>query len=228
MDGVTVPCRWRFAGRRGYAEALALQKDLVRRRIAGEVSDTLLFVEHPHVITLGKVAHREHLLAARSDVEVVETDRGGDVTYHGPGQVVGYPIVNLGGLRRDVKWYLERLEEVMVRAVAAYGVRAGRQPGMTGAWVGDRKIGAIGVRVERWVTSHGFALNANTDLSFFDLIIPCGLAGKGVTSLAKETGRDVDLDDLRRRLAEAFGAVFGRRMEHEHENGEPRDEVRGR
>lgn len=225
---MTDVCRWRFAGVKPYAEALDLQKGLVRRRVAGEIPDTLLFVEHPHVITLGKVARREHVLTARPEVEVVETDRGGDVTYHGPGQVVGYPIVDLGGLRRDVKWYLERLEDVMIRACAAYGVPAGRAAGLTGAWVGGRKIGAIGVRVERWVTSHGFAFNANTDLSYFDLIIPCGLPGKGVTSLAKETGRRVNLDLLRRRLAEAFGDVFGRRMEHEHENGEPRGEGRGR
>jgi lipoate-protein ligase B len=169
------------------------------------------------VVTLGKVARAEHLLASRPDVEVVETDRGGDVTYHGPGQVVGYPIVDLSALKRDVKWYLEGLEETMIRTAARYGVRAGREPGMTGAWVGGAKLGAIGVRVERWVTSHGFALNANTDLSYFDLIIPCGLRGRGVTSLAKEIGRPIDLDELRRALAEVFGEVFGRSMVHEKE-----------
>ncbi len=214
-----VPCRWRFAGGLAYSDALALQKDLVRRRVAGEVPDTLLFVEHPHVITLGKMARREHLLSARPDVEVVETDRGGDVTYHGPGQVVGYPIVDLSELRRDVKWYVERLEEVMIRTAGRWGVRAGRQEGLTGAWVGEAKLGAIGVRVEKWVASHGFALNANTDLSYFDLIIPCGLPGKGVTSLAKETGRAVDLGELRRAAAEEFGGVFGRAMIHEDPDG---------
>jgi lipoyl(octanoyl) transferase len=170
------------------------------------------------VVTLGKTAKREHLLASRPDVEVVETDRGGDVTYHGPGQVVGYPIVDLSALRRDVKWYLERLEEVLIRACERFGVRAGREEGMTGAWVGGRKIAAIGVRVERWVTSHGFALNATNDLSYFDLIIPCGLRGKEVTSLAAETGRPPDLDGLRRALAEEFGAVFGRAMVHEEDS----------
>jgi lipoate-protein ligase B len=210
-------CRWRWLGTLRYAEALAVQKNAVRRRIAGEIPDTLLFVEHPPVVTLGKTAKREHLLASRPDVEVVETDRGGDVTYHGPGQVVGYPIVDLSALRRDVKWYLERLEEVLIRVCARHGVRAGRSEGMTGAWVGGRKIAAIGVRVERWVTSHGFALNASTDLSYFDLIIPCGLRGKGVTSLAAETGRPPDLDGLRRALAEEFGAVFGRAMVHEED-----------
>jgi lipoate-protein ligase B len=210
-----VICRWTYLGRRRYGEALEIQRDLVRRRVAGEVPDTLLFVEHPHVITMGKMARPEHLLAGRPEVEVVETDRGGDVTYHGPGQVVGYPIVDLAALRKDVKWYVERLEEVMIRAAASHGVTAGREPGMTGAWVGPNKLGAIGVRVERWVTMHGWALNATTDLSYFDLIIPCGLRGKGVTSLAKETGRAIDLDGLRRVLAETFGEVFGRTMVHE-------------
>jgi lipoate-protein ligase B len=211
-------CRWRFAGTLRYSDALALQKEQVRRRVAGEIPDTLLFVEHPHVITLGKMAKTAHLLERRPGVEVEETDRGGDITYHGPGQVVGYPIVSLDGLKKDVKWYLERLEEVLIRTCARMGVRAGREPGMTGVWVGGRKIAAIGVRVERWVTSHGFALNATTDLSYFDLIIPCGLEGKGVTSLAREVGGDVDLDALRRGLAEDFGDVFGRTMVHDDES----------
>jgi lipoyl(octanoyl) transferase len=208
-------CRWRFAGRLPYGEALALQKETVRRRVAKEIPDTLILVEHPPVITLGKMAKREHLLGSRPDVEVVETPRGGDVTYHGPGQIVGYPILDLTALNQDLKKYLGKLEEVMIRAVARYGITAGRQEGMTGAWVGERKIGAIGVRVERWVTSHGFALNANNDLDGFDLIIPCGLRGKGVTSIAREIGHEVDLDELRRSVAEIFGEVLGRRMIHE-------------
>jgi len=208
-------CRWRFAGQLPYGEALKLQKETVRRRVAKEIPDTLILVEHPPVITLGKMAKREHLIGSRADVEVVETPRGGDVTYHGPGQIVGYPILDLTALNTDLKKYLHRLEEVMIRSVARYGITAGRQEGMTGAWVGDRKIGAIGVRVERWVTSHGFALNANNDLGGFDLIIPCGLRGKGVTSIAREIGRDVDLDELRRWVAEIFGEVIGRRMIHE-------------
>jgi lipoate-protein ligase B len=212
---VQAECRWRDAGRLPYAEALALQKETVRRRVAKEIPDTLILVEHPPVITMGKMAKQEHIVGRREGVEVVTTPRGGDVTYHGPGQIVGYPIVDLTAINLDLKKYLERLEEVMIRAVAAYGIQAGRQPGMTGAWVGDRKIGAIGVRVEKWVTSHGFALNATTDLSGFDLIIPCGLQGKGVTSIARETGRDVDLDELRRSVAAIFGKVFGRRMIHE-------------
>src|SRR4051812_5768368 len=213
-------CRWWDAGRLSYAEGLALQKKVVARRVAREIPDSLIFVEHAPVITMGKMSKPEHVIGTRAGVEVVSTPRGGDVTYHGPGQIVGYPIVDLtaGGL--GLKKYLENLEEVMIRAVEPYGIRAGRQAGMTGAWVGDRKIGAIGVRVEKWVTSHGFALNATTDLSGFDLIIPCGLQGKGVTSIAREIGRDVDLDELRRSVAAIFGKVFGRRMIHE---GELRD-----
>lgn len=208
-------CRWRFAGRLPYGEALALQKDTVRRRVAKEIPDTLLLVEHPPVITMGKMSRKEHLLGSRPDVEVVETPRGGDVTYHGPGQIVGYPIIDLTVSKIDLRKYLAGLEEVMIRAVATYGISAGRQEGMTGAWVGDRKIGAIGVRVEKWVTSHGFALNANNDLGGFDLIIPCGLKGKGVTSIAREIGHEVDLDELRRSVAGIFGEVVGRRMIHE-------------
>ena len=215
-----VDCRWWDAGRLSYADGLELQKGLVRRRVAREIPDTLVLVEHPPVITLGKMSKPEHVLVVREGVEVMKTPRGGDVTYHGPGQVVGYPIVDLTAGHLDLKKYLEKLEEVMIRAIAAYGVRGERQAGMTGVWVGERKIGAIGVRVEKWVTSHGFALNANTDLSGFDQIIPCGLRGKGVTSIAREIGRDVDLDELRRSVAAIFGTVFGRRMIHE---GERRD-----
>lgn len=211
----TAVCRWRDAGRLSYADGLALQKDTVRRRVAKEIPDTLILVEHPPVITMGKMSKAEHVIGKRDGVEVVSTPRGGDVTYHGPGQIVGYPVVDLTAMNLDLKKYLERLEEVMIRGVEPYGVKAGRQAGMTGAWVGDRKIGAIGVRVERWVTSHGFALNANTDLSGFDLIIPCGLRGKGVTSIAREIGRDVDLGELRRSVAAIFGTIFGRRMIHE-------------
>ena len=163
----------------------------------------------------GRVARREHLLRESADVEVVETDRGGDVTYHGPGQVVGYPVVDLKQLRQDVKWYLERLEEVLIRTVDRWGIRASRVEGMTGAWVGDAKIGAIGVRVQRWVTSHGFALNVSTDLDYFARIVPCGLEGRGVTSMAREMGRDVSLEEVREALVEIFGAVFGREMERE-------------
>ncbi len=214
-----IPCDVRFLGRVRYGEALRLQRDLVARRIAREIPDTLLLLEHEPVVTLGKVARVEHVLVdgaglAKLGVEVFETDRGGDVTYHGPGQIVGYPIVDLNELRRDVKWYLEQLEEVMIRTCARYGVEASRRPGMTGAWVGAEKIGAIGVRVERWVTSHGFAFNVATDLGAFGLIVPCGLRGEGVTSLSARLGRAVDLERVTRDVAEAFGAVFGRDLRH--------------
>ena len=206
-----LPCAWRWLGRVSYLDALALQKLLVRRRIAGEIPDTLLLLEHPPVFTLGKVAKAEHVLDA-GDAEVVETDRGGDVTFHGPGQLVGYPIVDLNALKRDVKWYLEQLEETMIRLAAAYGITAGRLPPFTGAWVGDAKLGAIGVRVERWVTSHGFAFNVSTDLSWFARIVPCGIQGKAVTSLAALLGRDVSLMDAAARTASVFGEVFDRSM----------------
>lgn len=210
-----IPCDVKFLGRVGYAEGLRIQRDLVTRRIAGEIPDTLLLLEHDPVLTLGKVARAEHVLVDRErlaalGVEIFETDRGGDVTYHGPGQVVGYPILDLNGLRRDVKWYLEQLEEVMIRVCAAYGVEAARRPGMTGAWVGAEKIGAIGVRVERWVTSHGFAFNVSTHLEHFGLIVPCGLRGEGVTSLSSRLGRAVGLERVMRDVAEAFGVVFQR------------------
>ena len=198
-----------------YGAALEMQRDLVARRIAGEIPDTLLFVVHPHVFTLGRVARREHLLPEAEEVEVVETDRGGDVTYHGPGQMVVYPVIDLTHHRQDVKWYLERLEEVLILTVERWGIRATRVEGMTGAWVEGNKIGAIGVRVQRWVTSHGFALNVSTDLSYFDRIIPCGLEGQGVTSMAREAGRDVSLDDVRPVVVETFGTVFGREMKRE-------------
>lgn len=210
-------CRWRDLGRTSYADALALQKQAVRRRIAGETPDVLLFVEHPEVITLGRVAKAEHVLAPRAGTEVVETDRGGDVTWHGPGQLVGYPVVDLQRLRKDVKWYLERLEDLMIAAAGRLGVEARRAAGATGAWAAGGKLAAIGVRVERWVTSHGFALNVSPDLSAFDQIIPCGLPDRRVTSIERETGRRVPLAEAREAVVEAFGRIFGREMIHEAE-----------
>jgi lipoyl(octanoyl) transferase len=201
-----------------YAAALDLQQSLVEERRAGRVPDTLLLLEHPHVITLGvKLAEaRSHVVAAPETlaargVEVVETGRGGDVTYHGPGQLVAYPILDLRPDRQDVHRYVRDLEEAMIRLCAAYGVAADRAKGYSGAWVGDRKIGAIGVRISRWITSHGLAFNVNTDLALFDLIVPCGIADKGVTSLSRELGRTVPLDEAGDALAAAFGQVFDRR-----------------
>src|SRR5436189_1092932 len=182
-----------------YPEALALQRTLVEERRANRVGDTLLFVEHPHVLTLGVRGDggRSHILAtpdalAARGVEVHETGRGGDITYHGPGQIVGYPIVDLKPDRCDVHKYVRDLEEVLIRTAAEYGIDAGRVDGLTGVWVGREKLAAIGVRIARWVTSHGFALNVTTDLEYFKLIVPCGIGDRSVTSLATLLGRPVD------------------------------------
>jgi lipoyl(octanoyl) transferase len=205
-------------GRLPYGEGLDFQARLVAERQAGHRPDTLLLLEHEPVFTLGRNARPENVLLSAEVLRgrgfsVFESGRGGDVTYHGPGQVVGYPILALGPDRRDVHRYVRDLEEVMIRTCADYGVAAGRVAGLTGTWVGDAKIGAIGVRIARWVTSHGFALNVSTDLSPFDLIVPCGIRGRGVTSLERLLGRVVGLDDVMTRLAGHFGAVFDRRLE---------------
>src|SRR4029077_8129895 len=166
-------------------EAYALQKRVVAARKAGAIEDALLFCEHPHVVTQGRNGKREHLLVSehvlrQKGVEFYATDRGGDITYHGPGQIVGYPILNLGAIRRDVVWYVRTLEEAMIRATAEFGITAEREPGKTGIWVGEaataEKLAAIGVHISRWVTSHGFAYNVATDLRYFELIVPCGIA----------------------------------------------------
>ena len=198
-----------------YGEALDLQKSLVEERRAGRIPDTLLLLEHPHVITLGvKLADaRAHVVAtpeslAAQGVEVVETGRGGDVTYHGPGQLVAYPILDLKPDRQDVHRYVRDLEAAMIGLCAAYGVAADRIAGFSGTWVGDRKIGAIGVRISRWITSHGLAFNVSTDLSFFDHIVPCGIADRGVTSLSLELGRPVSVDEVADAFVKAFSSRF--------------------
>lgn len=200
-----------------YAEALELQKRLVDLRKAEEIPDQLLLLEHPPVITLGVKARndRSHVLvspAALSEqgVELFETGRGGDVTYHGPGQLVGYPILDLRPDRCDVHRYVRDIEEALIRVAGAFGIAAGRMAGLTGAWVGDDKLAAIGVRISRWVTSHGFALNVGTNLSHFDLIVPCGITGKGITSMERLLGRPVERADVETAVAQAFGAVFER------------------
>ena len=196
-----------------YAEGLRLQRELVRQRKAGEVPDTLLLLEHPHVFTLGRNARKENLLAppdrrASQGVQVYETDRGGDVTYHGPGQLVGYPIFDLTQHRRDLSWYMRSLEEVFIGVARDFGIKAARLPGAPGVWVGNDKLVAMGVHVSRWVTSHGFAFNVNTDLRYFEWIVPCGLRDKGVTSLKKLLGRAVEMDAVIERVVERFGRVF--------------------
>ena len=203
----------------GYAEAYALQKRIVAARKLSAIEDVLLFCEHPHVITQGRNGKREHLLASESvlrqkNVEFYETSRGGDVTYHGPGQIVVYPILNLGAIRRDVVWYVRQLEEAMIRTTAEFGIGAGREAGKTGVWVvtgsgTGEKLAAIGVHISRWVTSHGLAYNVSTDLRNFELIVPCGIAGRKATSLEKVLGRRVELNEVKPKLARHLGEVFG-------------------
>ena len=194
-----------------------LQEKLVEMRQKELVDDQLLLLEHPPVITLGRGGDAANLLAAsetlrRDGVRFFETTRGGDITYHGPGQLVGYPIVHLGEGRRDVRRYVTAIEEVLIRTVAEYGIEATRVEGRRGIWVGNEKIAAIGVRIARWVTSHGFALNVNTNLNHFRLITPCGLQGTGVTSIARILGCEVPLDEVRAIAAAKFAEVFEREM----------------
>jgi lipoyl(octanoyl) transferase len=205
----------RRLGRVPYARGLEIQESLVAERQAGRVPDHLLLLEHDPVFTLGRNARQENVLFPAEALrergfDVFETGRGGDVTYHGPGQVVGYPVLELSPDRRDVHRYVRDLEEVMIRTCADYGIEAGRVEGLTGTWVGRDKIGAIGVRIARWVTSHGFAFNVATDLSAFDLIVPCGIRGRGVTSLERFLGRPVPIDAVVDRLTRHFAAVFER------------------
>jgi lipoyl(octanoyl) transferase len=200
-----------------YAPAYDVQRQLVAGRKAHTIPDVLLLCEHPHVITLGRNGSRDNLrvsdeLLRKENVEFYPSDRGGDVTYHGPGQIVGYPILDLTEHRRDIGWYVAQLEEVMIRATADFGLAAKRIAGQHGAWLdtprGEEKLGALGVHLSRWVTSHGFAYNVSTDLGYFDLIVPCGISGKGVTSLERAIGRSVVLDDVRERLIAHFAEVF--------------------
>ena len=201
-----------------YADALALQRALVEERKADRVGDLLLLVEHPPVLTLGVRGDggRSHILAsaealAARGIDVFETGRGGDITYHGPGQVVGYPIISLKPDRCDVHRYVRDLEEVLIRTASDYGIAAGRIAGLTGVWAGRDKLAAIGVRIARWVTSHGFALNVTTDLSHFDLIVPCGIADHGITSLERLTGRHrLDRTGVEDQIVRHFSEVFDR------------------
>lgn len=200
-----------------YADAFALQQRLTTARKVGAIADAFLLCEHPHVITLGRSANRANLLASENvlrqkGVELHSTNRGGDITYHGPGQIVGYPILNLANIKRDVGWYVRALEEVMIRASADFGVTAYRVPGKTGIWVhatdSEEKLAAIGVHISRWVTSHGFAYNVSTDLRYFDLIIPCGIADRKATSLEKLLSRAVALDEIKPRLIHHLADLF--------------------
>ena len=196
-----------------YDDALQLQNELHARRVAGDIDDTLLLLEHPHVYTIGRRGSRSEVLLDRRalrarGVDVVEADRGGQVTYHGPGQLVGYPIIDLGP-GADLVRYVRRLEDVMIGTAARFGVTADRNVCNSGVWVGDAKLGAIGVRVARNVTKHGFALNVSPDLSYFDGIIACGLSDKGVTSMASELGRKPPIGEVAVIVAHEFARVFG-------------------
>jgi lipoyl(octanoyl) transferase len=201
-------------GRMDYLAAWEWQRELVRRRSAGAIGDTLLLIEHPHTYTLGRSTKDGHLLItpeqlAEQGIALVESDRGGDITYHGPGQVVGYPILKLSQHGGDLLRYLRMLEETLIMTLAGYGIAAGRIAGLTGVWVGDAKIAAIGVKLSAsGVTQHGFALNVATDLRYFQQIIPCGIVGKGVTSLERLLGIVPPLAEVEQRVVAAFGQVF--------------------
>jgi len=208
-----------------YRTAFDVQKEVVAALQSRESDDVLLLLEHPHVVTLGRNATAEallageHVLAARG-VEVVATDRGGDVTYHGPGQLVGYPLLRLEGPERDIRRYVHRVEEVLIRTLSDFGIDAHRHPVHRGVWTGDKKIASIGIRISRWVTCHGFALNVNTDLSYFSLITPCGIAGCEMTSMEELKGRPVDMASVMQRVTEHFCGVFDRRAVSEASNEE--------
>ena len=200
-------------GRRSYAEVLELQREMAKERIAGTREDTLLFVEHEPVVTLGRSSKAGHLLAdervlASRGVEQFEVERGGDVTFHGPGQLVGYPILDLTQHTQDLHWYLRQLEQVLIDALATFGLQGSRVDRYTGVWVSNRKIASIGVHARSWVTWHGFALNVSTDLSYFDLIVPCGIPRVEMTSMERELGRSVAVRELADIVAEVFASVF--------------------
>jgi lipoyl(octanoyl) transferase len=217
----------RRVGRVGYREGLALMTSLRAARLAGEIEDTLLLLEHPPVVTLGRKGSPEHIRATPAElasrgVEVFETERGGDVTYHGPGQVVGYPILNLAPDRCDVRRYVRDLEEAMIRTASDFGVTAGRVATLNGIWLGEgadpaspgpsRKLGAVGVHLSRWITSHGLAFNVSPDLAAFELIVPCGIRGRSVTSLRSEVGRPVSQAEAESLLARHLADLLGREL----------------
>ena len=229
LQAASPACEVRWLGRVPYAEALALQEDLVRRRAADAIPDQLLLLEHPHVVTLGRAARLENVLVDRArlrdlGIDLFETGRGGDVTYHGPGQLVAYPILNLAPDRCDLHRYVRDLERVVLAVLAEHGIEGHVVPGRTGVWVRraglpEAKVGAIGVRVARWITSHGIALTVGTDLRYFGYIVPCGLAGSAVTSMAEllgAAGRSApEVREVGERFGRHLGEIFGRRLQVE-------------
>jgi lipoate-protein ligase B len=211
---VKKPARLVDLGTREFGEVWAHQRELVSARQKDEIPDTLLFVEHPHVITAGRSAHKENLLATE-DTPIFDIERGGDVTYHGPGQLVGYPIFLLRDDERDLHVYLRNLEEALIRALARFDLPSERKSGWTGVWTvgGTRKLASIGVAVKRWVTMHGFALNVSTDLARFGAINPCGLDASVMASVSAELGRPVAMGDMKTAVRDSFAQVFARQFE---------------
>jgi lipoyl(octanoyl) transferase len=212
------PLEVRWLGRVPYQDGLAMQEEMVARRRAGEIPDQLILLEHPHVVTLGTSSREEHVLLSPDEmeargIELFQVGRGGDVTYHGPGQLVGYPILGLAPDRKDLHRYLRDMEEVLLRTLAEFGIAAGRQEGLTGVWTPQGKVAAIGVRVSSgWITSHGFALNVDPALSYFSAIVPCGLRDRSVTSMSSILGRAVSLQEVSPAVTRCFGSVFGREI----------------
>ena len=186
-----------------------LQKELQEKRILGEIEDQLILVEHPAVYTLGKNASKEHILKRKEGVSVIQTDRGGNITFHGPGQLVGYPILDLNFYKRSITWYMRELEQLMIDVLKEYGIEGSTKKGLTGTWVNDHKIAALGVRISRWVTMHGFSLNINPDLNYYQDIIPCGIQGYGVTSMAMIMGEEVpSMDEVKIKMVDYFENRF--------------------
>ena len=199
-------------GIRSYQEVWNLQKDFQKKRIEKRLDDTLILVEHEPVYTLGKNANKNHLLQSRDrSVNVFDIERGGDITFHGPGQLVGYPIIDLSYYRRSISWYMRSLEQLAIDVLKDFGISASRIKGLTGVWVGEEKIAAQGVRISRWVTMHGFSLNVNPDLSFYDGIIPCGIFDHGITSMEELLGSAQDMDDVKAMVVEKFNNLFIKR-----------------
>ena len=199
-------------GIRSYQEVWDLQKDFQKKRIEKRLDDTLILVEHEPVYTLGKNANKNHLLQSRDrSVNVFDIERGGDITFHGPGQLVGYPIIDLSYYRRSVSWYMRRLEQLAIDVLKDFGISASRIKGLTGVWVGEEKIAAQGVRISRWVTMHGFSLNVNPDLSFYDGIIPCGIFDHGITSMEELLGSAQDMEYVKAMVVEKFNNLFIKR-----------------
>ena len=192
-----------------YNDTWKLQKKLQSKRILGEIEDHLLLVEHPPVFTLGKNASKQHIINNSEDVSIIQTDRGGNITFHGPGQLVCYPILDLNHYKRSITWYMRELEQLIIDVLGEYDIKASRKKGLTGAWVKDKKIAALGVRISRWVTMHGFSLNINPDLNFYKNIIPCGIKEYGVTSMAKIMGNEVpSMDQVKTKMTKHFTKNF--------------------